>query len=305
LRSFKAILHLFVLAGLIHHSAFSQDLEPRRWTTLPLGIDIIGAGYAYTGGEILFDPVLQAEDVNISANSVVLQYVKPLKVGNMLGRLDVYVPFSIVKWEGLLQGIPASVERNGFNDARVRFSLNFSGPGPMNPKELFQFYKENRVYTTFGASVTVGIPFGQYFEEKLLNLGENRFMIRPQIGMLHNWGPWSFELSSSLFIYTNNNDFFNGQQRKQRPLIAVQSHLIRRFGSNIWATFSAGYGQGGRSVVDDISNKDQRANFLSSLALGMPVTQKHSIKLAYINLRTFRDIGANTHTLIAAWSLVL
>ena len=33
-----------------------QDIEPRRWGTLPLGTQAIGSGYAYSFGDVLFDP---------------------------------------------------------------------------------------------------------------------------------------------------------------------------------------------------------------------------------------------------------
>ena len=38
----------------------AQDLEPRRWSHLPIGLDaLVHLGTGYTNGDILFDPVLQ------------------------------------------------------------------------------------------------------------------------------------------------------------------------------------------------------------------------------------------------------
>ena len=41
-----------------------QDIEPRRWSHLPIGGNFAGAGYAYTTGEIYFDPALRLRDVH-------------------------------------------------------------------------------------------------------------------------------------------------------------------------------------------------------------------------------------------------
>ena len=39
--------------------AHPQDLEPRRWSQLPTGINFIGLGVSYGQGDIFLDPVLQ------------------------------------------------------------------------------------------------------------------------------------------------------------------------------------------------------------------------------------------------------
>ena len=48
----------------------AQDIEPRRWGPIPLGTNVLGAGYSYTSGDVFFDPLLQAEDVKIKAHSL-------------------------------------------------------------------------------------------------------------------------------------------------------------------------------------------------------------------------------------------
>ncbi len=305
---FKAFgIELFILCMLFLsvNRNFAQDLEPRRWTSLPLGIHILGLGYSNTSGEIFFDPVLQAEDVSVNASTFILQYVHPFKLGNKLARVDVYVPYSIAKWDGLLQGVPTAINRDGFADPRLRLSVNFIGPKAMDPQGLYEYFKSHPTSTTVGASIAVVLPLGQNFEEKLLNLGQNRFVFRPQFGVLHNWNNWSFELSSSVFIFTQNNNFFGGNQRKQKSVFAIQTHLTKKFKPKLWASLSTGYGTGARSIINDVSNEDQRGDFLGSFSLGMPILKKQSVKVAYINSQTLKDIGINTNSFVMAWALVL
>jgi hypothetical protein len=41
---------------------FSQDIEPRRWSHLPIGANFLGAAYAYTQGDLYLNPVLGIEN---------------------------------------------------------------------------------------------------------------------------------------------------------------------------------------------------------------------------------------------------
>ncbi|WP_243398911.1 transporter [Hanstruepera neustonica] len=302
---FKTIGNLIFIFSFFNISLITaQDIEPRRWTPLPLGTHVVGGGYVHTFGDILFDPILQAEDVRMKVDAMALSYVQPFKIGNRLARIDVLLPYATANWEGLLRGAPTSITRTGFSDPRIRFSMNLIGPKALNAQEMMAYYAEHATSTMLGASVSVTFPLGQYAGDKLLNLGQNRFVIRPQVGFVHNWGLWSYEFTASVFLYTNNTDFFNGQERKQDPTFAAQTHLIRRFKNRMWVSVSAGYGLGGQSIVDSQPNNDERGDFLSSLALGVPITKKQSVKVFYLHSESVKSIGADTDSLGFGYSIL-
>ena len=300
MKLFKSLLLVLILS--LFHSASAQDVEPRRWSALPLNSSVIGAGYAYTFGDVLFDPLLEAEGVSIDINTLVASYAKPFKLANKLARIDVTIPYSFMQLNGTLSDEPASLYRNGFGDARLRFSINFSGPPPLNVVELQKYNKENPVNTIFGASIALTLPTGQYFDEKLINIGQNQIIVRPQIGMVRNWYSWSFELTGSIFLFTNNNNFFGGSTRKQDPIFALQTHLIKRFGPKIWTSLSLSYGLGGESTVNNISSADYRTNLLSAASVGYSLTRLQGLKLVYLKSDTLKDIGSNTDSIIVSWS---
>lgn len=297
---YGSLLIALLISGCIN----AQDIEPRRWSTLPLDTQFIGGGYVHSFGNVTFDPLLQADDVTVAVNTFVASYIKPFKLGNKLARLDVTLPYSFMRFEGLLSGEPAVSEKNGFGDSRIRFSVNLIGAPPSNAKELGKYLKEHSKNTTFGVSMAVTLPTGQYFDDKLINVGQNRFIIRPQIGMVHNWNNWSYELTGSLFIFTNNNNFFGGQTKKQEPIFALQTHLIKRFSPKTWASVSASGGIGGESIVNGVSNADLRTNFLSAASFGFKLTKFQNCKITYLNSVTLKDLGSNTHSFIIGWSHV-
>ncbi|GGZ91688.1 transporter [Algibacter mikhailovii] len=304
LRNIALITACFV-SSILTHSAFAQDLEPRRWNALPLGTQVIGAGYAYTTGDVLLDPALNLEDATVEAHTIITQYVRPLKLGTKFARIDVRLPASFVYWQGILDGEFASTNRNGLTDSRIRLSVNLIGPPASGPKELMQYFKENPVNTTVGASIAVTLPTGLYHADKLLNLGQNRFVIRPQVGVLHNWGLWSFEFTTSVIFFTNNTNFFGGNTRSQKPMLAAQTHLIKRFNSKTWASLSVGTGTGSKSTINNESKDDRRNDVLASLSAGYSISKRQSLKLAYIYSRTTRLIGSNTDSIALGWALLL
>jgi hypothetical protein len=300
LKPFNILLVFFFVSTVM----LAQDIEPRRWTNLPIGIKAAGVGYVYTFGDVLFDPLLEIEEAKVTAHTAIASFVYPFRIGKKFARVDVFVPFSNALWEGLLQGEAVSAHRVGLVDPWVRISYHILGPPALNLKQLREYLTEHSVYTTLGVSLSISLPLGQYSEDKLINLGLNQFFFRPQIGVSHNWGLWSVEFDVSAYIYTKNDNFYNDGTKDQKPLVAAQTHLIKRFNSGIWTSLSAGYGIGGASRINRLSKDDERSTLLNSASLGFPVGKRQSGKLVYIYSQTLTDVGSNTNSLVLAWSIL-
>ena len=281
---------LFLTAGQVA----AQDLEPRRWTPLPPGINVIGAGVVGSQGDIFFDPALQIEDATVDAETNGLSYVHSLKIGNKLARLDVTVPWQHARYAGLLEGEPATAVRVGLMDPTVRLSVILAGEEP-DPGA--------KSSTVVGAAIAVIAPLGEYSEQFLINLGQNRWVFRPQVGFVHTRGQWSYELTGSAFFFTDNDEFFNGSTRSQDPLFAVQGHVVyalKRRGH--WAALSVGYGGNGQSIIDGNRVDDDQRLSLASLSYGMPLGTNQSLKFAIVRSRTNTGKGSDVDSLALAWS---
>ena len=64
MRIHKRSVQAFALVLLMSlaNPAAAQDIEPRRWSDLPMNLNILGVGTAATEGDIYFNPVMQIED---------------------------------------------------------------------------------------------------------------------------------------------------------------------------------------------------------------------------------------------------
>jgi hypothetical protein len=285
---------IFCLLFFTLDPAAAQDIEPRRWTVLPAGLNVVGAGYARLEGDVSFNPVLQIENATMSGQALGLSYVRSFAVGGKVARLDILVPWANMRWTGLLDGASATASRVGLSDPKIRLSVILAGDKPD---------KLATSNTVVGAAIAVSVPFGEYLEDKLLNLGQNRISVRPQVGVLHTRGNWSYELTGSVFLYGDNDDFFGGSTLEQDPLYAVQTHLIYAFDKpGYWAALSAGYGWDGESTVDGSKADDGRRLFLSALAMGVPIGKRQGIKFAYVRTQTNTSKGADIDAFSLGWS---
>jgi hypothetical protein len=293
---FATIITLLLFSQL----AVGQALEPRRWSHLPVGVNFVGVGYLYSEADILLDPALQLEDVSADIHTAVLSYVRALDVFGKSGRIDIVVPYTVGRWQGLQEGVPASTRRSGFNDPKVRFAVNLLGSPAQNMAEFKQF----KVDTIVGAALEVTVPIGEYYQEKLINLGTNRWSFRPQLGIVHNRNKWTAELTTSAWIYTDNDDFYKDTTRKQDPLYAVQGHLIYTFRPGLWTSLSAAYGGGARSTIDGVEKDDQIGKSIVALSLGIPINPRNGLKFAYLHSKTNKDTGDDYNRFLLAYSMM-
>ena len=295
IRSASITLLLITVNLLQPGRAQAQDIEPRRWTPLPPGLNVVGGGAVVSRGDVFFDPALQVEDADFEAYTFGMSYVRSFQVGSKLARFDLTVPWQHARYTGLLEGEPASVLRVGLMDPVFRFSVILAGDNP--PPDATST-------TVVGAALSVTAPVGEYFEDKLINLGQNRWVFRPQAGVVHTRGQWSYELTGSAYLFTENDEFFGDVTRKQDPLFAVQGHIIyafRRRGH--WTSLSIGYGGNGQSIIDGNRVDDDKRMVLTALSYGMPLMGNQSLKFAYLRSRTNVPNGSDVDSLAIAWSL--
>jgi hypothetical protein len=283
--------------------ANAQDLEPRRWSHLPMGLNVLGLASVWTDGDILFDPVLLIEDATYDVYVAGAGYVRTFELLGKSARIDANVPYATGRWEGLLDGVDTTVRRRGFLDPRIRFSINLYGAPPLSGKAYVQYRQENPVTTTVGAAVAITLPFGDYNDQKLINLGRNRIVIRPQLGVLHQRYKWQFEVTGSVFLHQTNDEFWGGNELKQDPLWFIQGHVIYTFKPGWWASFSSGFAHGGRSHVNDVPKTDDRRTNYFAVSFGVPINTRQGLKITYLTSDTNISVGANTNALLAAWSI--
>lgn len=279
---------------------FAQDLEPRAINNLPVGTNFILGSYAYSSGNILLDPALPIDGLDANLNSFLFAYVRSINFFGMSGKVDAVIPYVYGDWDGTVIGLPDRFSQDGFGDLRVRLSFNFLNSPAMSVEE-YGNYSESSVS---GFSLQVILPTGKYNSKEITNLGSNRYAFKPQWGYSKKIDKWNFETYMSVWLFTTNTDYFNGNKLGQKPLYTFKFHLIRDLPKNMWVSANLGYGIGGRSVVNDEPRDSRISAMRFGLHFALPIKQ-HALKLGFVSGIRFEkgsDFDAVTLTYQYRWN---
>jgi hypothetical protein len=279
-------------------TAHAQALEPRLYSNIPTRMNFLVLGYGYSQGDVLIDPTLPIEDLNARIHLPILAYVRSLNVWGQSGKFDIVLPFAWLSGSGKIEGEDKARKRSvtGFGDPMVRFTVNLSG-APALPLKEFMSYRQK---TIVGVSFQVSAPLGQYDPSKLGNIGTNRWMFKPEIGISHATGRWHFEASTAMNFYSTNDNFLGGSVRKQDSILSIQGHAIYSFRQGAWTALDITYYNGGRTTVDDVVRKDLQTNWRIGATLALPINRRHSIKL-YGSTGLYTRTGTKFNIFGAVW----
>ena len=290
-----AVLAVFLLL-FTAAQAHAGEIEPRAYANTPVGINFLLAGYVYSEGGLSTAGSSPIKDAQLEMHTGVLAYARSLDVWGNSGKIDVILPYSALSGTATVAGQPRERDVSGFNDPRFRFSVNFYGAPALSLQE-FENYQQDIIV---GASVQVSAPLGQYDNDKLVNLGNNRWFIKPDIGISKAWGGLSLELSAGVYFFSKNDDFFGGKTLEQDPIYTAQAHVTYSFGRGIWAALSFNHDYGGRTTIDGVQSDDLQQNSQVALTLALPVNRNNSIKL-YANTGTHTNTGTDFDMVGIVW----
>lgn len=303
----RVLQHVFwgLVSLCISVPAIAQEIEPRRWSHLPINHNFVAAGYAHTTGDISVDPTLGLENGTVELDTWLFSYIRTFELLDKSARIELRQPWQSGEWKGSLNGMPVAAQREGWGDTIARFAVNLVGSPPLEGEAYRDHRAKTPVETIVGTALLVQLPTGEYFEEKAINLGSNRYTFRPQLGVTHTRYDWSFEVTGAVSFFTDNDSFFNGHTLERDPLYTLDSHIIYTLRSGLWFAVSGGLGIGGRTTIDGRENNDRREDLGWAISAGLPITPWLGVKVAYIDSARRALVGNDSETiavgLTASW----
>ena len=252
----------------------AQDIEPRAYSNAPIGVNFLIAGYAYTRGGLVFES-LPITDAHLHTSNAVIAYARVLDLWGKSAKFDAIVPYTWLSGTAEYQGQTVARIVNGFANPSFRLSVNLYG-APALTLDEFRGWQQDLI---IGASLRVWAPWSQYDDQKLVNIGTNRWSFKPEVGVSKAIGPWTLEFSAAATFYTDNDDFFGGNKLSTDPLYSLQGHIIYGFRSGVWASLDATYFVGGRTTINGALNNDLEQDWRVGGTLAFPVDIHNSVKL--------------------------
>jgi hypothetical protein len=276
----------------------AQEIEPRAYANIPTGLNFVAVGYAYSQGDISVDSSVPLEDASLRIHGAFLGYVRSFDFFGKSANVAVALPYAWLSGSATFRGEAVEREVSGFGDPRLRISVNLYGAPALSVEEFADYHQDLIV----GASVAVGVPLGQYDSDKLVNIGTNRWAVKPEIGVSKAWGPLILELAAGVAFFMPNDDFLGGRTLERAPVYSVQGHLIYNFVRGIWGAIDVVGYRGGRSSVDGKKGDDIQENVRVGVTLSFAIGPHSSIKL-YGSTGAYVRTGTNMNTGGIAWQV--
>jgi hypothetical protein len=291
----RAIVVLTALFSQLYR-ADAGEIEPRSYGNAPVDVNFLIVGYVHSEGGLSMSDASPLKDPNLKMDTGLLAYARTLDMWGIPGKIDVILPVTDLSGTAMVGNEQRERKISGLNDPRLRVSALFYGAPVLTVQEFPSWQQKLLI----GASIQVSVPLGQYDPDKLVNLGNNRWFVKPDIGISKAWGDLTLELSTGVMLYSDNSDYFGGKKLEQNPLSTSQAHLLYSFGKGMWGAIGGSYDYGGRSYTNGVRGDDQQSNSRIGVTFALPLNKLNSIKL-YANTSVHTTRGNEYDLLGLAW----
>jgi len=247
---------------------------------MPIKTNFALVSYGYSQGNILIDKSLPIEGLDASINSVTLGFARSFKLFKSLATFDVALPYAIGNWQGLVEDIDTSTNRNGIGDPLAHLSFILINGPALNPSEFAPYtLKKFRL----GVQLGLRIPLGQYDSSKLINLGANRWAIKGGVGASYRINRFVLESHIDTWFFSTNKDFFGGNTVRQRPIFSGQFNTSYIFKKGLWLSASIGGSTSGEISLNGERFKNTQNNTRFGLVFALPISKRSGFKFVYTN----------------------
>jgi hypothetical protein len=279
----------------------AQELEPRAFSPSPVGTTFVLGGLGRSEGGILFDPALDIDNVQADLWIATFGAGRTFALAGRQAKLLAVVPIAWGSVAGTVHDQAQRQDLAGLVDPRFKLSVGLVGAPALT---LAEFARAPR-RTAVGVGITVVPPWGQYTSRQLVNLGYNRWALKPEAGISHPVGRWTLDASAGVWLFTTNDSYYPARAvKRQEPVVALQGHASYSLPRRSWLAVNATWFAGGETRVDRVLNPDLQRNVRAGVTLSIPIVGQQSVKLSYSTGTTTRR-GSDFNTFNATWQLVM
>jgi hypothetical protein len=291
---------IVLAAGTVH----AQDLAPRAYLITPVRSNAVTLGYNYNTGELLFAGTVPITGATGRLSMPSVSYYHAFSLLGRSANVLAALPYGVGTFEGEVLEQQRSIYRSGLFDSMFRVSVNLLGGPAMSLPQMRQW----RQKTLVGLSLKVIAPTGQYDPTKLINLGSNRWSLKPELGVSRRFGHWLLDGYASVWLFTKNPDFFSRNEfnpgtssQTQDPIAAFETHLSYDVRPGLWVSLDANFWRGGRTSLDGVENPATlQQNSRVGVTASFPLWRRQSLKLSYAQGAYVR-FGGDYRIFSAAW----
>jgi len=228
------------------------------------------AMYSYTGtrsntGGVENLPIPETE-TRLQTQSLI--YSRIIDVGGRTGGLGVVLPFTdLLSYD---TGTHVVTARDaGVGDPSFTFEANLFGAPALQREE----FKDWTPGDYCGLHFLLGVPWGDYDPNSAVNLGANRFTLRPLLNysLTPDEGRSWLDFYGSVFFFTDNDKYLGTGVLSQSPLVNLELHYSSMVYDRLWAGVGVIGTFGGEVSVNDLVVTPEQQTGRLAVSAGTPM----------------------------------
>jgi hypothetical protein len=184
------------------------------------------------------------------------------------------VPVAILG--GSISGTHVGSSNAGIGDSNYAVAMLLKGGRALSGAHFDEYTRT----TTIGASVSVTAPTGRYDADRLLNLGSDRWSLKPEVALSYPFGPeqkWQLDTYANVYFYTNNTSYHGREILRQEPLAGLEGHVSYSLSGSIWASFDTRYAFRGSTFIDGVDQNNAQQNVTVGSEVNVSINSRHSL----------------------------
>lgn len=286
------------------HLCSGQGLSPRAYVITPIHSNAVTFTYSLQDGNVVFDQTLPLTNSKGRIGTESMSYFHTFSFFGRSANINVFLPYAIGHFQAEVSGTELKLYRSGLAPVSLRVSVNLRGAPAMTINDFRKWQQK----TLIGASLAVSTPTGQYDPARLVNIGENRWSFKPEVGLSRRWDHWILDAYSAVWFFTPNDNFYSkapgsvGPNRQtEKPMGATEAHLSYDIRPRFWASIDVNYWYGGETSLNGTPTPTTlQANSRLGGTAAIPVSRHQSIKFSY-STGTYVRFGGDFQTVSVAW----
>ena len=270
----------------------------RDWQNVPTDLNMLFGYYNRIDSNTPIDTSLPIDGLSLNADLYILRYARSFGIAGRSSAIQILQPYADISASfDNARYFTGTKHNGGRGDTQVVLAHNFFGGPALTAEEFAKWTPE----TFLTGALTVTTPTGDYDKNRVINIGSNRWVFKPELGFGTPFGPTWLEINTMVSLFGDNDDYQGSSKLEQKALYAIEGHYSYEFNRALWASLDATYTRGGETKIDGDWQDNKQESTLVGASMGFMLSPQLGGLLAYTDTVAERKGSPD----IATWTVRL
>lgn len=281
-----------VALGAVHCAADNA----RDWQNAPVNLNMVFGYYNRIDSNTPIDTSLPLDGLSVNADLYLLRYAYSFGIDGRNSAIQFLQPYADLDASFDNSRFFSGTKHNGGRgDTQIVFAHNFFGAPALSVEEYANWKPE----TFVSGALWLSMPTGDYDKDRIINIGSNRWVVKPELAFGTPLGPTWLEINTYVSLFGDNDDYQGDSTLEQKPLYAIEGHYSYTINRALWASLDATYNVGGETTVEGDSQDNKQENALVGASMGFMLSPHFGGLVAYSDTVSERTGSPDMNT----WTL--